>query len=79
MTDSAARYRSLFDTSPDLITIMDDDGLVVAVNDSVRRVLGYDPDDLIGKPLSRIMPERFRAGHREGFLRYLKTGKRKLD
>src|SRR5687768_3408169 len=76
---SAARYQSLFETTPDLILIMDETGLVVAANDSVERVLGYPADELIGKPISRIMPERYRERHTLGLRRYLDTGKRNLD
>ena len=79
MADTDARYRSIFDTTPDLVLIMDENGLVVAANASVHRVLGYEPEELIGNPLSRIMPERYRAQHHEGFRRYLSTRKRKLD
>ena len=79
MPDANTRYRSLFDTTPDLVVIMDDRGIVVAANASLHRILGYRPEDVIGAPLSRLMPERYRADHHEGFTRYLSTGKRKLD
>ena len=74
-----ARYRSLFDTTPDLVILMDETGMVVAANASVERVLGYSADELIGKPLARIIPQRYRGAHAEGLRRYLATGQRKLD
>jgi PAS domain S-box-containing protein len=76
---SDARFHSLFHTTPDLVLIMDDAGLVVAANPSVQRILGHDPEKLVGSPLSAIMPERYRKAHDEGFKRYLATGVRKLD
>ena len=79
MPDTNIRYRSLFDTTPDLVVIMDDRGIVVAANPSIQRILGYKPEDIIGGPLSRLMPERYRADHHAGFMRYLSTGTRKLD
>src|SRR5687767_5736292 len=79
MNEDDAKYRSLFESTPDLVIIMDEAGLVVAVNDSVKRVLEYEPDDLIGKPLTQIMPERYRVRHAAGFRDYLTTGKKKLD
>ncbi len=79
MPDGNARYRSLFETTPDLVLIMDDQGIVVAANHSLKRILGYDPDEIVGNPLSRVMPERYRADHGTGFRRYLSTGERKLD
>ncbi len=74
-----ARFHSLFQTTPDIVVIMDDRGLVVAANPSVQRILGYEPEKLIGSPLSTIMPERYRTAHDQGFRRYLSTGNRKLD
>ncbi len=79
MTSNDARFHSLIHSTPDIVLIMDDEGLVVTANPSVRRILGYDPEKLIGSPLSAIMPERYRAAHHEGFKRYLSTRIRKLD
>src|SRR5688572_14684555 len=79
MSSSEARYRSLFDTTPDLVVIMDANGIVVAVNASVHRILGYCPEELLGAPLSRIMPERYRSAHDQGLRRYLTSRQRKLD
>ena len=79
MADNENRYRSLFDTTPDVIILMDDQGIVVAANASVHRILGFRPEELIGKPLTRIMPERYRSAHDEGFRRYRATKQRKLD
>ncbi len=79
MQPADARFHSLFDTTPDLVIIMDAEGLVVAANPSVKRILGYDPGELVGAPLSAIMPERYRTAHHTGFKRYLSTGSRKLD
>lgn len=79
MADTDARFRSLFESTPDVIVIMDDRGILVDANAALERVLGYTPAELIGKPLSEIMPERYREGHRDGLARYLSTGERKLD
>ncbi len=78
-TDTNARYRSLFDTTPDLVILMDETGTVVAVNASVERVLGYTAGELIGRPLARIIPPRYRDAHTEGLRRYLATGQKRLD
>lgn len=51
----------------------------MSANPASERILGYAPDELIGFPLTRIMPERFRSDHSAGFKRYLDTRSRKLD
>lgn len=38
----------LLDHAQDKIALLDDDGRFTYVNDAVRRVLGYEPDDLVG-------------------------------
>jgi PAS domain S-box-containing protein len=42
-------------------------------------VFGYEPAELIGKPLTMLMPEFLRKLHEAGFRRYLATGHRHLN
>jgi len=42
------RYRRLVEESNDVATIVDTDGTMTFVSPAVTRVLGYDPDDLVG-------------------------------
>ncbi len=72
-------YLSVIETTPDMVVIMDQNGLILAVNPAVERILGHPNEALIGQPLTRIMPERFRAQHTAGLRRYLDTGNRHLD
>ena len=46
--DQADRYRRLVEESHDIVTIIDADGTMTYVSPAVRRVLGYDPDELVG-------------------------------
>ena len=41
-------YRTLVEEVNDLATVVDSDGTITYVSPAVTRVLGYDPDDLIG-------------------------------
>jgi len=43
------------------------------------RVFGYDPAELIGKPLTVLMPGFMRKLHENGFRRYLTTGQRHIN
>jgi PAS domain S-box-containing protein len=43
------------------------------------RVFGYAPGELIGKPLTVLMPESMRKLHQSGFERYLTTGERHIN
>jgi len=41
-------YQKIIEQSADVTTIFDDNGTITYVSPSVRRILGYDPDDLVG-------------------------------
>lgn len=79
MPTSDARHRSVIETSPDVVVVMDASGTIVSVNQAVKSVLGYDPEELVGRSITAIMPERFREQHMKGMRRYLATNERKFD
>src|SRR5829696_3343727 len=55
---SEERFRSLVQNSSDVISIVDADGAVRYHSESVRRVLGYDPGELVdGDPLALVHPD----------------------
>jgi len=43
------RFRSLVQHSSDIITVLETDGTIRYVSPSIERILGYKPEDLIGK------------------------------
>src|SRR5690606_27686379 len=73
------QYRALADADPDGIVVMDDESTILSVNPAMETVFGYAPDELIGQPLTILMPERLRDAHRRGLERYLATGKRAMQ
>jgi len=53
--DSEVRYRRLFEAAKDGILILDaDSGAITDANPFIREILGYSPQDLIGKRLWEI-------------------------
>jgi PAS domain S-box-containing protein len=65
-------HTELLDAMPDAIVIVRDDGRIANVNIKALILLGYDRGELLGEPVERLMPERFRDTHvdeREGFRR----------
>jgi protein-histidine pros-kinase len=57
------RYRGLLESTPDAIVIVNDIGRIVFVNGQAETVFGYRRDELDGRRLEQLMPERFRAAH----------------
>ena len=57
------QFRELIEAAPDPMVIVDGDGTIVLSNRQVDRVFGYEPGELVGSPVERLVPERFRSGH----------------
>src|SRR5262249_62200877 len=48
LRESEARFRFLIENSPDIIFSIDPSGRFTYISDTVRRSLGFEPDQLIG-------------------------------
>jgi protein-histidine pros-kinase len=57
------RYRGLLESTPDAIVIVNGIGRIVFVNGQAEAVFGYRRDEIAGRPLEMLMPERFRGAH----------------
>jgi PAS domain S-box-containing protein len=61
---SEARYRDLVDNARDIIYSLTLEGVVLTVNPAVEQVLGYRPDEVIGRSIDDIIvPERIAYTH----------------
>src|SRR2546430_11959827 len=61
------------ESANDAIVIANADGNIVAWNKAARQVFGYEEEEIMGQPLTRLMPERYRDRHRRGLARFLAT------
>ncbi len=68
------RFRSLIAAVDDAIIVADASGNIIDWNPAASRVLGWQPEEILGHPLTEIMPERYHEPHRAGLWRYLETG-----
>ncbi|MCL4539658.1 MAG: PAS domain S-box protein [Bacteroidetes bacterium] len=60
---SEARFRGLLEGAPDAVIITDSRGRITFANVETERVFGFKVDQLIGEPLSVLVPKRFRQMH----------------
>ena len=79
LLESERRYRLLWETAPDAIILMDVKGYIHFTNPAVSKIYGYSPEELIGKNLSILQPERLREQHMEAIPRYVRTGIKKVN
>jgi PAS domain S-box-containing protein len=76
---SEERYRVVVEAASDAIVSIDDQGLIVFSNAATKRIFGHDSSELIGKPLTLLMPVYMRELHTKGLKRYLGTGQRHIN
>ena len=64
------KFRTLIESSPDALVIADAAGIISIVNQQTAEMFGYEPDELIGRPIEMLLPERYRGAHVAMRLRY---------
>jgi PAS domain S-box-containing protein len=75
---SEERFRNFADTANDAVVCADSHGNILYFNSAAERIFSYSPNEVIGQPLTVLMPERFRDAHRQGFDRFLRTGEARV-
>jgi len=74
LSESEERFRSVVESATDGIFLADGQGNVLSWNKAAQMLFGYADEEILGKPLTRLMPERYRAAHEEGVERLRNTG-----
>ena len=57
------------------VVISDHQGLITQVNQAFESVFGWRASEIVGQPLTRLIPAKLRDAHRLGFSRFLTTGR----
>jgi two-component system, LuxR family, sensor kinase FixL len=76
--ESHAILQAVLDTAVDAIITIDSRGTILSANHAVLRMLGYSNDELVGKPVSTLMPEPNRSQHDRYVSDYIATGHAKI-
>ncbi|HEY8872242.1 MAG TPA: PAS domain S-box protein [Stellaceae bacterium] len=76
--ESELRLRSLLDTVPDGIVVIDDRGMIQSFSPAAERLFGYASAEIAGHNVSILMPSPYREGHDSYLDRYLRTGERRI-
>ena len=78
LTEREAHLRSILDTVPDAMIVIDREGRMRSFSAAAERQFGWTAAETIGQNVSMLMPEPYRSAH-DGYLeRYLRTGERRI-
>ena len=69
LRDSEGKFRNVAESAIDAIVSADIDGAIVSWNRGAETMFGYAQDEVIGQPLTLLMPERYRTAHDAGLKR----------
>lgn len=73
-----AHLRSILDTVPDAMIVIDEHGHILSFSAAAERMFGYREDEVLGENVSMLMPSPDRERH-DGYLeRYMRTGERRI-
>jgi two-component system, LuxR family, sensor kinase FixL len=74
----SALLRSILETVPDAMVVIDQRGVVQSFSRAAERLFGYAPVEVCGHNVRMLMPSPYRDQH-DGYLnRYLTTGERRI-
>jgi PAS domain S-box-containing protein len=71
LRNSELRFRKLLDAAPDSVVIVNERGIIQIINSQTLQVFGYSSEELIGKPIEILLPQRFSSQHvalRNGYI-----------
>jgi PAS domain S-box-containing protein len=57
-------FLHFIESVPDAMILSDQEGRIVLLNTSTERMFGYSSDELVGKEIEILIPERSRSMHR---------------
>jgi two-component system sensor kinase FixL len=78
LANESALLRSILETVPDAMIVIDHRGIIQSFSRAAERLFGYLPAEVCGHNVKLLMPSPYREQH-DGYLtRYLTTGERRI-
>jgi PAS domain S-box-containing protein len=71
---SLAHFERMVDIAADAIISVDESMSIVVFNQGAREIFGYEPEEILGRPLDLLLPERFRAYHEAHIRHFASSG-----
>lgn len=78
LAEREAHLRSIYDTAPDALVVIDERGIVQSFSAAAERVFGWTASEVLGRNVKMLMPQPYRGDH-DGYIgHYLNTGERRI-
>jgi len=68
------QFKTLTETAHDAIILVDHNGLIFEWNKSSEETFGYSKQEIEGKSITSLMPEKYRLQYKKGFGEVMQTG-----
>jgi PAS domain S-box-containing protein len=78
LNDSEERFRAVAQSANDAIILASEDGNIISWNKAAEWFFGYAEEEVLDRPLTLIMPARYRERHLKGIDRLRSTGEARV-
>jgi two-component system sensor kinase FixL len=78
LSEREALLRSILDTVPDAMVVIDPAGIIESFSAAAERLFGYSAAEVAGRNVSLLMPSPYREQHDSYLARYLFTGEKRI-
>ena len=75
---SEQRFRAVAESAVDAIVTTNSKGNIIFFNNSLTKIFGYSKEELSGKPLTLLMPERYKKIYLNELQKFKKSGQHRL-
>jgi PAS domain S-box-containing protein len=73
-----ARASAILESVSDGVVTIDEAGTIESVNPAAGHMFGYVPEQLVGQPVTTLMPEPYRSEHDSYIAHFLETGEARV-
>lgn len=71
---SKTRFQNILEAASDGIVSINEEQKIILFNQQAQTIFGYQTEEILGKPLEILLPERFRGGHPDLIKEYITSG-----
>ena len=78
LRESELKLRSVTESAKDSIISANKNGIIISCNKASQKLFGYEKQEIIGQPLTVLMPESFIGLHKKAMADHARTGKSRV-